>query len=236
MPAQHKMSTRRGLPAHGTRGSSHFDGCCPPSAATGTGRPCSATASSSTKTRYNETRVVPSSAEGACGAAVMLAMRHDGPRDRRSFRRRGGQRRAPHRPDRPARCRRGPRLGLDAGRRRDRHRADRDPADRTGRVSRLDRAGAHADRPHRSRGAGAGPGVPRPGAPVRGAVPRRRGARRADGGVGGLPHGGADQRGGRHPARAQRGRAGADPRPPQPDRQVPAGGAAARRQASGSWT
>ena len=34
----------------------------------------------------------------------------------------------------------------------------------------------------------------------------------------GLPHGGADQRGGRHPGRAQRGRAGADPRPPQPDR------------------
>src|SRR6476646_3548127 len=57
MPTQHKMSSRPGLPAHGTRGSSHAGGCCPPSADACSG---SATASSSTKTRYNESRVIPS--------------------------------------------------------------------------------------------------------------------------------------------------------------------------------
>ena len=58
--------------------------------------------------------------------------------------------------------------------------------------------------------------------PVRGTIPGHRGARGADRGGGGLSHDSADQRGGRHQARAQRGRAGADQRPPQPDRPVAA--------------
>ena len=81
MPAQHKMSTRRGLPAHGIRGSSHLDRCCPSSAATGRAR--SATASSSTKTRYNESRVLHRRPNGhreqPCPRCAMMAIVTDDP-------------------------------------------------------------------------------------------------------------------------------------------------------------
>src|ERR1700757_2910911 len=73
MPSQHKMSIRRGLPAHGTRGSSHVACLCSRSAATG-----SATASSSTSPRYPESRAKPFLAERSGGSAPALAIRHDG--------------------------------------------------------------------------------------------------------------------------------------------------------------
>src|SRR5919109_3436146 len=68
MPAQHKMSARPGLPAHGTRGSSHAGRCCPPSAV-------ACPASSSTKTRYNESEVIPSRAV----SYAMMALVTDDP-------------------------------------------------------------------------------------------------------------------------------------------------------------
>ena len=78
-----------------------------------------------------------------------------------------------------------------------------------------------------SAGTAAGAGVPGPGAPVRGMAARHGGTRRAHGGVGGLPGGGADERGRRPPARACARAAGADQRSPQPDRRVPADRASA---------
>ena len=101
---------------------------------------------------------------------------------------------------------------------------DRGPGGRSGRVPAADRGrprrGGPVDgRRRRLRRAG----VRRPGAPVRGPPARRGRARRPHRGRGRLPGGGADQRGGRDRGGLPGRPAGAGPRPPQPDRPLPAG-------------
>src|SRR5690242_20317972 len=71
MPAQHKMSARRGLPAHGIRGSSQADPrvsrAASPSAASFA---ASSPDASSTKTRYNQFRAFPSPACAMMGSVT----------------------------------------------------------------------------------------------------------------------------------------------------------------------